>query len=104
MYSVYVEKNPFFLNFLVGLKSYEEIRNGVEGGNYSEWACIFRMALVFFVWRSYFSYGARIFRMALVFFVWRSYFSYGARPTSLTAVGRAFQGTYKVPNTINQHM
>ncbi|WP_222122240.1 hypothetical protein, partial [Fictibacillus phosphorivorans] len=28
---------------------------------------IFHMALVFFIWRSYFSYGARIFHMALVF-------------------------------------
>ncbi|MGM0806270.1 MAG: hypothetical protein ACQET8_16100 [Bacillota bacterium] len=54
-----VEKNPFFLGFLVGLKPYGGIRKGVHE------ECKSGVA-VYFVWRSYFSYGARIFRMALV--------------------------------------
>ncbi|WP_186320585.1 hypothetical protein [Fictibacillus phosphorivorans] len=38
-------------------------------------------------------------------FVWRSYFSYGARPTSLTDAGRALQELTKcrLPS-INLHM
>ncbi|MFG6496875.1 hypothetical protein P8610_16055 [Fictibacillus sp. UD] len=35
------------------------------------------------------SYGARIFHMALVFFIWRSYFSYGARIFHMALVQRA---------------